>query len=176
MDRTDSLIEQFRALPAESDEKRALIAAMGDMLADRPDHPAAVPFLASVTADSEEYDLARVEATMVLRLRPPTEADFRLRAGRALLTVLRGPDENLVRQYAAMALGPYADDPEVHEVLAAAVMDDFDRLVRDNALAALDEAGPSDERIELLHRLSADAALGHEAVRILSSWGLEPAA
>ncbi|MFD5062088.1 HEAT repeat domain-containing protein [Streptomyces sp. NBC_01799] len=176
MDRTDSLIEQFRALPAESDEKRELIAAMGDVLADRPDHPAAVPFLASVTADSEEYDLARVEATTVLRLRPPAEAESRLHAGRALVAVVRGPDDDLVRQYAAMALGPYADDPEVHEVLAAAIMDDFDRLVRDNALAALDEAGPSDKRIELLHRLSADTTLGHEAVRILSSWGLEPAA
>ncbi|MET8327394.1 HEAT repeat domain-containing protein [Streptomyces sp. NPDC005181] len=176
MDRTDSLIKQFRALPAESDEKRELIAAMGDILADRPDHPAAVPFLASVTADAEEYDLARVEATTVLRLRPPAEAESRLCAGRALLAVVRGPDDDLVRQYAAMALGPYADDPEVHEVLAAAIMDDFDRLVRDNALAALDEAGPSDERIALLHRLSEDATLGHEAVRILSSWGLEPAA
>ncbi|MDF6043096.1 HEAT repeat domain-containing protein [Streptomyces sp. JH14] len=176
MDRTDSLVEQFRALPAESDKKCELVADMGDILSDRPDHPVIVPFLTCLTADTEEYDLARVEATKALRLRPPAEAEFRLRAGRALLAVLRGPDENLVRQYAAMALGPYADDPEVHEVLAAAIMDDFDRLVRDNALAALDEAGPSDKRIEVLHRLSEDAALGHEAVRILSSWGLEPAA
>ncbi|WP_392671375.1 HEAT repeat domain-containing protein [Streptomyces sp. LN785] len=176
MDRTDSLIEQFRALPAESDQKRELVATMGDMLADRPDHPVVVPFLTSVTADAEEYDLARVEATKALRLRPPADAGSRLRAGQALLAVLRGPDEDLVRQYAAMALGPYADDPEVHEVLAAAVMDDFDRLVRDNALAALNEAGPSDKRIEVLHRLSEDAALGHEAVRILAAWGLEPAA
>ncbi|MFI6062138.1 hypothetical protein [Streptomyces sp. NPDC051286] len=55
-------------------------------------------------------------------------------------------------------------------------MRDFDQLVRDNALAALNETGPSDKRIEVLHRLSDDTTLGHEAARILASWGLEPAA
>lgn len=176
MDRTESLIDQFRALPAESDEKRELVAGLGDILADRPDHPVALPFLASVAADTEEYDLARVEATKVLRLWPPTEDTHRQRAGRALLTVMRGPDDELVRQYAAMALGPYADDPEVHDAMAAAILDDEDRLVRDNALAALNHAGPSDDRAEVLHRLADDRALGLEAVRILTTWGREPAA
>ncbi|MEV7406101.1 HEAT repeat domain-containing protein [Streptomyces sp. NPDC091267] len=176
MDRTESLIDQFRALPAESDEKRELVAGIRDILADRPDHPVALPFIASVTADPEEYDLARVEATKALRLSPPTDDAHRRRAGDALLTVMRGPDDELVRQYAAMALSPYADDPEVHEAMAAAVLDDEDRLVRDNALAALNHAGPSDDRAEILHRLADDRALGLEAARILKAWGREPAA
>ncbi|MEU1365893.1 HEAT repeat domain-containing protein [Streptomyces sp. NPDC005803] len=176
MDRTQSLIDEFRAEPAESDRRRELVAGMSDILAERPDHPAAVAFLASVAADTEEYDLARVQATTALRLSPPTDEAHRQRAARALLAVMRGPDEDLVRQYAAMALGPYADDPEVHDAMAAAVLDDEDQLVRDNALAALSHAGPSDDRAEVLHRLADDRALGREAARILTAWGREPAA
>lgn len=175
MDRAESLIDQFRAEPPESDRRRELVAGTGDILADRPDHPAALTFLASVTEDTEEYELARIEATTALRLSPPTRDTHRRRAARALLAVMRGPDEVLVRQYAAMALGPYADDPEIHDAMAAAVLSDEDQLVRDNALAALNHAGPSESRAEVLRRLADDRTLGREAARILTAWGGEPA-
>ncbi|MFF3174417.1 HEAT repeat domain-containing protein [Streptomyces sp. NPDC057900] len=175
MDRTQSLIDQFRAQPPESDRRRELVAGIGGILADRPDHPAALTFLASVTEDTEEYELARIEAATALRLWPPTDNTHRQRAARALLAVMRGPDEDLVRQYAAMALGPYADDPAVHDAMAAAVLTDEDQLVRDNALAALSHAGPSEDRAEVLHRLAGDRTLGREAARILTAWGGEPA-
>lgn len=175
MDRTESLIDEFRTQPAESDRRRELVAGIAGILADRPDHPAALPFLASVASDTEEYDLARVEATTALRLSPPTDGAQRQRATRALLAVMRGPDDDLVRQYAAMALGPYADDPEVHDAMAAAVLGDEDQLVRDNALAALSHAGPSDGRAEVLYRLADDRTLSREAARILTAWGREPA-
>lgn len=176
MDRTERLIDEFRAQPAESDRRRELVSEAAGVLADRPGHPTAVPFLASVTADTEEYDLARVEATTALRLSPPSEGAQRRLAARALLAVMRGPDDDLVRQYAAMALGPYADDPEVHDAMAAAVLGDEDPLVRDNALAALRHAGPSEDRAAVLHRLADDPALGREASRILTAWGREPVA
>ncbi|MFB7556734.1 HEAT repeat domain-containing protein [Streptomyces brevispora] len=175
MDRTESLIDQFRAQPPESDKRRELVAGVSGILADRPDHPAALPFLASVTEDTEEYELARIEAATALRMWPPTDDAHRQRAARALLAVMRGPDEDLVRQYVAMALGPYADDPEIHDAMAAAVLFDEDQLVRDNALAALSHAGPSDGRAEVLHRLADDRTLGREAARILTAWGLGPA-
>ncbi|WP_240802814.1 HEAT repeat domain-containing protein [Streptomyces sp. A0642] len=176
MDPTESLIDEFHAQPAESDRRRELVASIGDILAKRPDHPAALPFLASVAADTEEYDVARVEATTALRLSPPTDAAHRQQAADALLAVMRGPDEDLCRQYAAMALGPYAEAPEVHEAMAAAVLGDEDPLVRDNALAALRQAGPSEERVEVLHQLTDDRSLGGEAARILRAWGREQAA
>ncbi|MFF1924091.1 HEAT repeat domain-containing protein [Streptomyces sp. NPDC058221] len=175
MDRTESLIDAFHAQPAESDRRRELVAGIAGILTDRPDHPAALTFLTSVAADTEECDLARVEATTALRLSPPTDGAQRERAARALLAVMRGPDDDLVRQYAAMALGPYADDPEIHDAMAAAVLGDEDPLVRDNALAALSHAGPSDGRADVLHRLADDRTLGREAARILASWGREPA-
>ncbi|MER7726193.1 HEAT repeat domain-containing protein [Streptomyces sp. NPDC096323] len=176
MDPTESLIDEFHAQPAESDRRREIVAAMGDILAKHPDHPKALPFLASVAADTQEYDVARVEATTALRLSPPTDDAHRQRAARALLAVMRGPDDDLCRQYAAMALGPYADAPEVHEAMAAAVLGDDDPLVRDNALAALRHAGPSEDRAEVLHQLTDDRSLGREATRILTSWGRQTAA
>lgn len=69
------LVEEFRALPADSDRKREIIAELDD-------NAAAQPFLVSVVADAGEYDLARTEAATVLRLWPrPTPACATARAG-----------------------------------------------------------------------------------------------
>ncbi|MFD7498772.1 hypothetical protein ACFV8T_41905 [Streptomyces sp. NPDC059832] len=134
-DRLARFIEEFRALPADSDRKREIIAELDD-------NTAAQPFLVLVVADAGEYDLARTEAATVLRLWPPTDPDLRHRAGRALLAALRDPEEDLVRQYAAMALGPYAsDDPAVTEALIAAGGSGEDPLVQACARSALEEAG-----------------------------------
>ncbi|MFF9654032.1 hypothetical protein [Streptomyces sp. NPDC014622] len=58
------LVEEFRALPADDDRRRAIVAELGtDDTAVQ-----AAPFLASVVADPHEYDLARVEAATILRL------------------------------------------------------------------------------------------------------------
>jgi HEAT repeat protein len=126
------LIEEFHALPATSDRRREIVAQLdGD--AD------AVPFLVAVVADPGEYDLARIEASTLLRLWPPSDPAGRRAAERALLAALHDPEEDLVRQYAAMALGPYADDPAVHEALTTAAGTDDDLLVRAAARGALTE-------------------------------------
>ena len=164
------LVEEFRTLPADDDRRRAIVAELGtDATA-----VAAAPFLASVVADPHEYDLARVEAATVLRLWPPSDPAITRAAVRALLIALEDRDEDLVRQYAALALGSYADDPAVHAALAAAVLDDGpdeDTLVRYNALAALEEAGPSDSRTDVLRTLARDPELGRSAARVLTAWG-----
>ncbi|MFF8916760.1 hypothetical protein ACF08M_26405 [Streptomyces sp. NPDC015032] len=163
----DRLIEEFRALPADSDRRREIVAELdGD--AD------AVPFLVSVVADSREYDLARVEAATILRLWPPSDPFAARAAAQALLTALNDPEEDLVRQYAAAALGPYADEPPVHQALTAVVLEDEDPLVRHNALAAVEEAGPSDARTEVLRALTRDPELGTAAARTLTAWGRKP--
>ncbi|MFE3942837.1 hypothetical protein ACFXPV_13350 [Streptomyces sp. NPDC059118] len=134
-DPAQRLIAEYRALPAESDRKREIVAGLdGDA--------AAQPFLVSVLADAGEYDLARVECATVLRLWPPADPGLRHRAGRALLAALNDPEEDLVRQYAAMALGPYAAaDPAVTEALIAAAGAGEDPLVQACARSALEEAG-----------------------------------
>ncbi|MFF2011636.1 hypothetical protein ACFVWY_21510 [Streptomyces sp. NPDC058195] len=128
------LLARFHALPADDDRRQAIVAELdGD--------PGAEPFLITVVADPQEYDLARVEAATLLRLWPPADPAARHAAGRALLAALDDPEEDLVRQYAAMALGPYADDPAVHRALTTAADTDDDPLVRASARAALKEAG-----------------------------------
>ncbi|MER6501508.1 hypothetical protein ABT218_19455 [Streptomyces sp. NPDC001455] len=177
------LVEEFRALPADDDRRRAIVAELGtDDTAVQ-----AAPFLASVVADPHEYDLARVEAATILRLWPPSDPLTARTVARALLAALDDLDEDLVRQYAVHALGSYADDPAVHKTLAAAVLDSGtgddgedegddgeDVLVRYNALAALEEAGPSDARADVLRALAQDPELGRSAARVLTAWGRAP--
>ncbi|MFF3735420.1 hypothetical protein ACFYXM_35435 [Streptomyces sp. NPDC002476] len=172
------LVEGFRALPADDDRRRAIVAGLGtDDTAVQ-----AAPFLASVVADPHEYDLARVEAATILRLWPPSDPVTARTVARSLLAALDDLDEDLVRQYAVHALGSYADDPAVHKTLAAAVLDSGtgddgegddgeDVLVRYNALAALEEAGPSDARADVLRALAQDPELGCSAARVLTAWG-----
>lgn len=119
LDGLERLIEEFRALPATSDRKREIVAELDDT-------PDALPFLIAVVADPREYDLARVEAATILRLWPPSDPATARTAARALLAALNDPEEDLVRQYAAEALGPYADDPAVHGALAASLKPDED--------------------------------------------------
>ncbi|MFE2974156.1 hypothetical protein [Streptomyces sp. NPDC059258] len=129
----ERLIAEFRALPPGSDRKREIITELDD-------NTQALPFLVSVVADPGEYDLARVESATVLRLWPPDDPALRHRAGRALLTALRDPAEDLVRQYAAMSLAPYTADPVVATVLDTTARADEDPLVRDSARFSIKEA------------------------------------
>ncbi|MFE9016893.1 hypothetical protein [Streptomyces cyaneofuscatus] len=129
----ERLIAEYRALPPGSDRKREIITELDA-------NAQALPFLVSVVADAEEYDLARVESATVLRVWPPDDPDLRRRAGRALLTALREPEEDLVRQYAAMSLAPYTSDPLVAMALDSTARADQDPLVRDSARFSIEEA------------------------------------
>ncbi|MEI7029525.1 hypothetical protein [Streptomyces pratensis] len=129
----ERLIAEYRALPPDSDRKREIITELDA-------NAQALPFLVSVVADPREYDLARVEGATVLRLWPPADPALRHRAGRALLTALRDPAEDLVRQYAAMSLAPYTADPAVTAALDAIARADEDPLVRDSARFSIEEA------------------------------------
>ncbi|MER7081221.1 HEAT repeat domain-containing protein [Saccharopolyspora kobensis] len=162
MDRIGRLIERYRALEPEDDEKAAIVAEL--------DGESAHGFLASVLADPDEHELARVECATALRLYPPVDEEARREAGEAVVAALSDHDEDLVRQHAAMALGPYADHPVVHRVMAAAMRSDDDVNVRHNAAAACAEAGPSEERTRLVSELLADDELGSWAARTLERW------
>jgi hypothetical protein len=104
----------------------------------------------------------------VLCLWPPDEP---VAAGRAIAAVLRDDEDEMVRQYAAMSLGPYAGDDTVLATLAAAALGDDDTDVRYNALSAVEEAGPDDRTVALLRRLAPDETLGRSAARTLREWG-----
>jgi HEAT repeat protein len=162
--RENRLIELFRST-SDDDVKVEAVTALDEEAAD----PQVAAFLTAVAADPGEYDLARIECMKILRLWPPTAPDARRDAGRAIAAALREEDE-ILRQYAAMSLGPYLDDPPVLAALTAALLHDDDLDVRHSALSAVAEAGPADQHADLLRRLAGDPELGRAAARTLDRW------
>jgi hypothetical protein len=158
------LIELYRSTPDDDVKVEAVVA-----LDEQAEDPQVTAFLTAVAGDPGEYDLARIECMKILRLWPPPTPAARRDAGRAIAAALREDDE-LVRQYAAMSLGPYLDDPPVLAALTDAVRHDDDLNVRHSALAAVAEAGPADPHADLLHSLAGDPELGRAATRTLQRW------
>lgn len=126
-------------------------------------------FLISVIADPSGYDLARIEGMKILRLSPPPDPGARQAAGRAIAAVL-GEDDELLRQFAAMSLGPYLSDDVVFAAVEHTALHDDDLDVRYNTVAALVESGSSPRNAGLLGRLADDPGLGSAAARVLRDW------
>jgi len=169
VDHVAELVARFEAtLDGEDggDAKVEIVLELEDHLTD----PRALDLFATVIADPAEYDLARIECVKILRLRPPAGAEDRRRIGRIIAAVLDPEDDYLVRQYAAMSLGPYAQDPVVFDAIATAVTGDDDVDVRHNALESVLEAGPDDRTRALLQQLTDDPELGKAATRTLREW------
>lgn len=167
----DGLIELFRSQPAESWRQVEIVKE----LEDRRDDPRVLELYVSVVADQAGYDLARIECLKILALWPPADPDTRQRVGRTVAALLWPDEDYLVRQYAAMSLGPYAGDQAVFDALAEVVRHDDDVDVRHNALSSVNDsisdAGPEDRHTALLRPLADDAELGKAATRILRDWG-----
>ncbi|GIH17225.1 HEAT repeat domain-containing protein [Rugosimonospora africana] len=170
MDQVQRLIETYRCLPspvdAEGSSRFAIITELGRHVGD----PRVVDLYVSVIADPQEYDLARIECIKVLGLRPPDAHADRQRVGRAIAQTLWPDEDYLVRQYAAMSLGAYAEDDDVFEALATALTHDDDIDVRHNALESIREAGPDDRGLALLRRMVDDPELGSAAKHTLQDW------
>jgi hypothetical protein len=143
-----------------------VVLALKEHMAD----PRVLSLFVAMIADPMTYDLARIECIKILHLWPPDSAAGRQEVGRTVAAVLRDDDDELVRQYAAMSLGPYAADAVVLAALADAVRDDDDIDIRYNALTSIEEAGPNDRCIELLRQLADDPKLGTAATRRLGEW------
>jgi len=162
VDSVDRLLGRF-GTPG-TDQIRLILDAESHL----PD-PRVHAFLTALAADPAGYDLARIECMKILRLSPPAGRTAWRAAGRAVAAALTEDDE-LVRQFAAMSLGPYAQDEVVFAALASAALHDEDLDVRYNALDALEEAGPSDRTAGLLRRLTDDPEVGNAAARVLDAW------
>jgi HEAT repeat protein len=170
MDRVATLAEVFRAPPTGADQADTSRVEAVLQLEEHLTDPRVPALYASLIADQAEYDLARIECMKILRLWPPDDEALRLTVGRAMATALAS-DEELVRQYAAMSMGPYLADPAAFAALSGTLSTDDDLDVRHNALSAIEEAGPAPHTTELLRRMTADPALGTDVTRILVEWG-----
>jgi hypothetical protein len=169
VDRVAELVAQFEATPDGEDGGHAKVEIVLE-LEDRLDDPRALDLFAAVIADPAEYDLARIECIKILQLEPPAGVEDRRRIGRIIAAVLDPDDDYLVRQYAAMSLGPYAQDPVVFEAITTAATGDDDIDVRHNAFESVLEAGQDDRTIALLNQLTDDPELGQAATRTLQEW------
>jgi hypothetical protein len=132
-------IAEFTAIPAaaEDDRKIALLCALEGQL----DEPDVVALFLAALSDPDQYDLARVECAKILHIYPPTAPETRVRAGRAMAAVLRDTDADyLVRQYVAMGLSSYLDDPEVFDAAETTVRTTDDEIIKANVLFSLEWA------------------------------------
>jgi hypothetical protein len=137
----DQVAELVERCQAEDEGAQVdLIVELEDHVAD----PRVLDLFVSIIADADAYDLSRIECVKILRLCPPEGPADRVRVGHVIAAALRDEDD-LVRQYAAMSLGPYAGDPVVLDALATALApDEEDVDVRHSALSSVKEAGPGE--------------------------------
>lgn len=118
--------------------------------------------------DSGEEDLVRIEVLKSLVLRKDSQLN-RERMANAIIAIVTGEDDDLVRQYAARALRHFIDIRRVLEVAEATVMNESDDIdVRYNALAAI-QMNRRDSRCHAaLRRLVDVPELGTAARRTLN--------
>jgi len=169
VDHVDRLIDEYHvrsAVDIEDGGKTELLIDLEDHAAD----PRVFDLYATIVADPAEYDLARIECLKILALYPPESPADRQRVGRVIAQTLWPDEDYLVRQYAAMSLGPYAGDDEVFEALRTVLIHDDDVDVRHNALSSVEEAGPDDRLRALLPKLVGDPELGSAVKRTLADW------
>jgi hypothetical protein len=170
VERVRRLVEAYRCLPSPPDAEDAGRLTIITELEPHVGDPRVVDLYVSVISDPEEYDLARIECIKILGLWPPATRADRQRVGRAIAQTLWPDEDYLVRQYAAMSLGAYAQDDVVFEALATVLAHDDDIDVRHNAVDSIREAGPDDRSLTLLRRMVNDPELGSAAARTLRDW------
>ena len=160
-------IAAFRA--AAPDDEATKIDALG-VLEERDD-PRVLPFFLEVLSDPRGLDLSRVEVCEILQAREGDPAAARAKIAAALAHVLLDDEDDDVRNYSANALANYMNEKGAREAIEAVLLDAGEnRNVRQNALFAIERAGPSSDNKMLLQQLEFDPQLSRTAKRILSEW------
>jgi hypothetical protein len=162
----EAVVERFRhAKASPSGECPEKLEAVREAAGYLP-APEALEFVTSTLGNPSEYDLARVELCKALRVYEPASAAISHACATALLAALRDPEDELVRQWAALALANFVAVDGVAPELVARVVDPTEDIdVRHNSLGALRagtfpgesraalETGTEDEEInDAIHR------------------------
>jgi hypothetical protein len=171
MNQIEELIAAFDRVTVDTKgeefQKTAIVTSLKEYLS----HERVLAFFERVIADITEYDLARVECLKILELLDPDQFQGSMQLAQTAARALANDADGLVRQYAAMALGPYCKSEIVRDALTRAVTIDEDLDVRHNALAAIKEGGYSEWAVAVLKRLVGDPDLGRTAQETLVTWG-----
>lgn len=151
------------------DDEAAKIDAIDD-LEDRVD-PRILPFFLEVLADPRGLDLARIEICEILQAREGSDSAERQKIAAVLAHVLLDDEDDDVRNYAANALARYVGEKGAREALESVLLDaEESRNVRQNAVFAIERAGPTSDNKKILQQLEFDPQLSRTARRILSEW------
>jgi len=157
LDRVEELIRLFEGEklsedPAAEYPERIRIIEELEEIQD----PRVISFFVDVVLNKDEYDLARIEILRILRVRAPKEDEYGV-IGRALIRVLIEDTDNLVKNYAAMALSSYMNTPGALDVVKEIVLDvDADRNLRYSAFGALEDAGVGRFTTDVMRELLKD--------------------
>lgn len=168
MEPVESLILEYQSIEpspdGEDSRKREIIAALDDWVGDA----AVVELFAGVLANENEYDLARIEICKIFRAYREPAAAGRSRYVPALVKVLRGGAETLVRQWAAIGAVAFVEDPEMMEEVTLRLLDQCeDEDVRHNCLEAIEELRQPMVIKPILLSLVDDPVMGRHVARIL---------
>jgi hypothetical protein len=177
MNNIDRLIADFRseetsAIPnPDADSiKDTIISELEEYCSEEK----VLSFLLEVATNSNEYDLARIEAFKILYVRPIGNDTERDRIGLAIEEVLISRKENeIVRNYAAIAASSYMACPRVVNAIEQIAIDtEENRNLRACAFDAIERNHASTRSIRILQVLSKDSHFHQTAKRVLQEWGV----
>lgn len=177
MDEIERLINAFRGEdtaslpePDRESQKDRIISELEDYSSE----PKVLAFLLEVAADTEEYDLARIEAFKVLHVRTVANDDERSRIGSVIAeVVLNEEDDDEVRNYAAIAAASYMAVASVVEAVEKIVLDtQANPNLRANGFDAVERNRRNPKSIRLVQSLLQDGQFSTTARRVLRDWGV----
>jgi HEAT repeat protein len=166
MPETKRLIEIYRSRARSSVASK--LSALMEL--ERLRSPNAVAFLLRILADQREPALVRLHVVTWLGsgdVPPGTRASV----ADVLINILREDPSSNLRLQAANALAEFDDVGGVLSILGAIALNhDESTDLRYGAFIALQSAGPGEDCVRLLQRLSLDELLGPSARDLLKLW------
>ena len=172
MDEVGHLIAQFRAEDItqvrDSSNKIALLRQLEQHYGD---DQRVLPFLLEVLSDTQEYDLARIEALKFFELKEEEDEDIGRQVGQAIKHILAHDPDDEVRNYAAMAASSYVGVNGIVGELEKVIFNpEEDVNIRWSAFAAIEEMGPTNQSKRIMVKALQDEEFKEYTARVLDIW------
>ncbi len=129
-----------------------------------------LPFFLEVVSDDAGYDLARIDILQRFAFGDYSNQQ-REAIGQVIQRLLLDSSDGDIRDHAAIAIAEYMDIAGSINAVETTVSNPAESInLRHNALAALEQMGPTDRTMEVMRRLTHDDQLGQSAAHILNDW------
>jgi len=170
MDQIEELLFAFRSARPTGPYRQAYPDKIGAIKAlEHSNDKRVLQFFLSVIADTNEYDLARIETLKILGLRDYVPEDHAT-VGRAIMHLLDDRDDG-VRNYATITMREFMQVDGALEAISKVLLDPDENItIRSSALGSLHRLGPDDRTIGTLNALLSDDEFRPDAIRTLNEW------